>query len=122
MKKTVLERMLKKTETRVKVKKTLKEISLYIFTTIKWLLFGNAAIYVATRLINFVTDPYMEDWTVNGYYKDEILTMFIQTILFMVIFGMIVSLYKLLFKKSYTWQTVFTFIVTAIILLFGIFN
>ena len=103
------------------MKKLFLEIGQYLIRVIKWLVFGNVAIYVATRIINFIEDPYMEDIVSSGYYRDELLTMFIQSILFLIAFSLVVSLFKILFKKDFKWQTLFTFSFTLVIVLFGIF-
>jgi len=103
------------------MKRLLLEIGQYFIRIMKWLVFGNVAIYVATRIINFIEDPYMEDMVSSGYYREELLTMFIQSILFLIAFSLVVSLFKILFKKDYEWQTLFTFTFTLTIVLMGIF-
>ena len=110
------------TENKNKINTFLKELGLFILSILKWLVFGNVAIYVATRVINFINDPYMEDeWTSGSYYRDSLLEMFIQTVAFMILFGLVVSMYKLLFKKNYKWQTWTIFVVSLIITLIGVF-
>jgi hypothetical protein len=97
------------------------EFLLLVWRFIKWFVFGNVAIYVATRVINFLEDPYMDDWSISGYYQDELLIMAIQTIFFILLFSLLVSLYKLLFKKDYRWQTFFVIIVSMIFVIYGVF-
>ncbi len=99
----------------------LKEALYLLIGFIKWLIFGNVAIYAATRVINFFHDPYMEELSgMTGSYSTELLPMFTQTLTFMIIFGLVVSTYRVLFKKNYTWQNIFVLAVTLVIVLIGI--
>ena len=108
-------------KTRKGFKNILVEIGLFFLSIIKWFIFGNVAIYVSTRAINFFEDPYMEDGSFSGYYQEELLIMAIQTLFFILLFSLLVSLYKLLFKKDYRWQTFFILIVTLAFTVYGVF-
>lgn len=103
------------------MKKVLISILVFILDIIKWFVFGNVGVYVATRVINFFNDPYMEDWSSTGHYRDSLFEMMFQTVAFMIIFGLLVSMYKILFKQNYKWQTLVVFVVSLVITLMGIF-
>lgn len=103
-------------------KKLLVSILSFVLSILKWVAFSNVAIYVATRIINFWNDPYMEEYNISGYYRDELFAMFTQACLFLITFGFIVSLYKLLFMRNYKWQTWVVFISTGSLVIYGVFS
>ena len=103
------------------MKKFFIEIGLFLLSIIKWFIFGNVAIYVATRIINFMNDPYMEDMSSTGFYREKLFPMFLQVISFMIVFGLVVSMFKILFKKDYKWQTIMIFIWTLSVILIAVF-
>ena len=101
------------------MKKLLVEILQFILNILKWLVFSNVAIYAASRVAMFLSDPYMEHEG-TGFYRDDLLVMFAQATAFTVIAGLVISMYKILFKQNYKWQTIVTFIVTLVIVLMGV--
>ena len=106
-----------------KFKKIVLDILKYLLTAVKWFVFGNVAIYVATRVINFIEDPYMRDayFYHLGSYKDDLGTMAIQVFAFMIIFGLLISMYRLMFKRDYKWQNLFTFLSCLIFTIIAVF-
>lgn len=98
-----------------------REILTYILNFFKWVFYNLILIYAGQRVVNFLNDPYLEDSYNEPFTSDVFIVMLVQSLGFLVIGGLVVSGYKLLFKRKYTWQNIFTFVITLIIVLIGVF-
>ena len=103
------------------MKKALKGLLTVTMHIMRYLIVSNIFVYVGTRMINFFKDPFMEDVKVT-YFKDYLDVHFANAIMWIIMFNVCETTYKLFIKRENTTRNWLVFGVNMSIILIGIFG